>query len=473
MGSEKVQKEKLEIRLTRTQKQFMDADADEVLFGGAAGGGKSYGQLADALVYALKYPKSRQLILRRTFPELEHSIIFTSLQFFPQKVAKYSSSKHLWEFLNKSIIEFGYCAAEKDVLRYQGAEYDVVRFDELTHFTEAQYTYLLSRIRGVNSYPKQIKSSTNPGGIGHSWVKSRFIDGRDAGKVFYDEETGSSRVFIPSYVQDNIFLMEADKGYEKRLAQLPEAERKALLYGQWDIFDGQVFTEWQNRADGYLTRRWSHVIKPFEIPKNWRRFRSFDFGYSKPFAVLWFAVDPDGIAYNYRELYGCTGTPDTGVRWTAQRIAREIREIEKNEEPDTTITGYADPAIWNSTGSEEGSIAEMMEREGVFFEKGKNNRLAGKMQVHYRLSFDDEGISRLYVFENCRNMIRTLPQLYYDPVNPEDVDTRQEDHLYDALKYFLMSDPIPPRMTEKKEIKPYNPLAQEKIMDYKRFIMSM
>ena len=124
------------------------------------------------------------------------------------------------------------------------------------------------------------------------------------------------------------------------------------------------------------------------------------------------------------------------------------------------------------TGSNEGSIAEMMEREGVFFEKGKNDRLAGKMQVHYRLSFDDEGIPMLYVFENCRNMIRTLPQLYYDSVSPEDVDTRQEDHLYDALKYFLMSDPIAPRMNEKKEIKPYNPLAQEKILDYRRFILS-
>lgn len=461
----------LNLELTATQKRFLDAGADEVLFGGAAGGGKSYGQLADALVYALKYPKSRQLILRRTFPELEHSIIFTSLQFYPKEVAKYSGTKHLWEFLNGSVIEFGYCAAEKDVLRYQGAEYDVVRFDELTHFTEEQYTYLLSRIRGVNHYPKQIKSSTNPGGIGHGWVKRRFIDNQKPGEVFTDQTTGATRIFIPSFVQDNIFLMQADKGYEKRLEQLPEAEKKALLYGQWDIFDGQVFTEWQNNPQGYRTRRYSHVIEPFAIPKEWRRFRTFDFGYAKPFAVCWFAVDQDGRAYLYRELYGCTGTPDTGVRWTAQRIAREIREIEEKEDAGLKITGYADPAIWNATGSTEGSIAEMMEREGVFFEKGKNDRLAGKMQVHYRLAFDSEGIPMLYVFDHCRNMIRTLPQLRYDSVNPEDVDTRQEDHLYDALKYFLMSDPIPPKMNESKEIAPYNPLAEEKILDYERFIL--
>ncbi len=461
----------LELGLTATQKKFMDAGADEVLFGGAAGGGKSYGQLADALVYALKYPKSRQLILRRTFPELEHSIIFTSLQFYPKQVAKYSGTKHTWEFLNGSLIEFGYCAAEKDVLRYQGAEYDVVRFDELTHFTEEQYTYLLSRIRGVNDYPKQMKSSTNPGGIGHGWVKRRFIDGRTPGEIFTDETSGATRVFLPSFVQDNVFLMQADKGYQKRLEQLPEAEKKALLYGQWDIFDGQVFTEWQNNPRGYRTRRHSHVIEPFAIPKHWRRFRTFDFGYAKPFAVSWFAVDEDGRAYNYRELYGCTGTPDTGVRWTAQRIAREIREIEDREEQGLSITGYADPAIWNATGSGEGSIAEMMEREGVFFEKGKNDRLAGKMQVHYRLAFDEEGLPMFYVFDTCRNMIRTLPQLRYDSVNPEDVDTRQEDHLYDALKYFLMSDPIAPKMNQPREIAPYNPLAEEEILDYGRFIL--
>lgn len=461
----------LSLNLTQTQKRFMDADADEVLFGGAAGGGKSYGQLADALVYALKYPKSRQLILRRTFPELEHSIIFTSLQFYPDKIARYRATNHTWEFKNQSLIEFGYLAAEKDVLRYQGAEYDVIRFDELTHFTEEQYTYLLSRIRGVNSYPKQMKSSTNPGGIGHAWVKRRFIDGAEPNQVATDPQTGMRRVFIPSFVQDNVFLMQADKDYQKRLELLPEAEKKALLYGEWDIFDGQVFAEWRNNPRGYMSRRWSHVISPFAIPKNWRRFRTFDFGYTKPFAVSWFAVDGDGRAYNYRELYGCTGTPDTGVRWTAQKIARTIREIEQQEEAGQTVCGYADPAIWNATGSPEGSIAEMMEREGVYFEKGKNNRLAGKMQVHYRLAFDSEGIPMLYVFDTCKHMIRTLPQLRYDPVQPEDVDTRQEDHLYDAMKYFLMSDPIGPRESVAPKATVYNPLAEEKIQTYNRFVL--
>lgn len=463
-------KKALKLELSKTQKRFMDATADEVLFGGAAGGGKSYGQLADALIYALKYKSSHQLILRKTFPELEHSMIQTSLSFYPKDVCKYCATARKWIFLNGSVIEFGYCAAKTDVLRYQGAEYDVVRFDELTHFTEDQYTYLISRVRGVNSYPKMVKSSTNPGGIGHTWVKSRFIDGCAPNEVCIDEKTGAKRLFIPSFVGDNIFLMRADGDYVKRLEQLPENEKKALLYGEWDIFDGQVFTEWKNSLLGKKTRRWSHVIEPFDIPKSWRRYRAFDFGYSKPFAVSWFAVDEDGRAYNYRELYGCTGDPDVGVKWTAQKIADAIRKTEE-ENNETQVVGIADPAIWNNTGSIDGSIADMMEKRGVYFEKGNHDRLAGKMQVHYRLAFDDEGLPMIYFFENCKNMIRTLPQLCYDPTRPEDVNTAQEDHLYDALKYFLMSNPIAMRSTAPRPAAKYSPLSTEKIKKYGRFIV--
>lgn len=464
--------ENLNLEITSTQLKFINANADEVLFGGAAGGGKSYGQLADALLFALKYPMSHQLILRRTFPELEHSLIMNSLLIYPTSVAKYQVSSRKWLFKNGSVIEFGYCAAESDVLRYQGAEYDVVRFDELTHFTENQYTYLLSRVRGTNDYPKQIKSSTNPGGVGHNWVKHRFIEGAEPGVV--QNTKFGSRLFIPSFVQDNKFLMAADSGYIKRLNQLPENERRALLYGEWDIFDGQVFTEWRNNASGYRTRLNTHVIESFNIPKEWRRFRTFDFGYAKPFAVSWYAVDYDGRAYNYRELYGCTGKPDVGVKWTAQKIAEKIKDAEENEiRAGCKITGIADPAIWNATGSSEGSIAEMMERCGVYFEKGKNDRIAGKMQVHYRLSFDGEGLPMIYFFKDkCPNIIRTLPELKYDSTNPEDVDTRQEDHLYDALKYFLMSNPIAARQNKLvKQNEEFSPLSREPVRN-PRFIIA-
>ena len=187
--------------------------------------------------------------------------------------------------------------------------------------------------------------------------------------------------------------------------------------------------------------------------------------------MSWYAVDNDGRAYNYRELYGCTGEPDVGVRWTAQKIARKIREIEESEDEGQCITGIADPAIWNSTGSSEGSIAEMMERCGVYFEKGKHDRLAGKMQVHYRLAFDSDGLPMIYFFETCKNMIRTLPQLMYDPTRPEDVDTTGEDHLYDELKYFLMSNPIAVRESQKPKPIEFDPLASDRLESYPRFIV--
>ena len=197
----------MDMQITRKQKAFIEASADEVLFGGAAGGGKSYGQLVDALLFALRYPGSKQLILRRTYPELEKSIIRVSLELFPREIAVYNGGSHSWRFKSGSIVDFGACDAEKDVYKYQSAEYDVIRFDELTHFTDTMYTYLISRVRGANGFPKQVKSSTTPGGVGHSWVKERFIDPAPPGEVFTVEDTGQTRVFIPSKVDDNVFLM--------------------------------------------------------------------------------------------------------------------------------------------------------------------------------------------------------------------------------------------------------------------------
>ena len=229
------------------------------------------------------------------------------------------------------------------------------------------------------------------------------------------------------------------------MGSLPEAERKALLYGDWNSFSGQVFAEFRNNPEGYESRRWTHVIKPFEIPKHWRRYRSFDFGYSKPFAVQWWAVDTEGRVYLYRELYGCTKEPDTGVKWEPSRIARKIKDIENEFEKGNTIIGIADPAIWDASYGEESSPANMMERHGIYFDKGDNTRLSGKMQMHYRMAFDEEGYPMLYVFDTCKDTIRTIPALVYDETRVEDVDTRGEDHLYDTARYFLMSDPIEAR----------------------------
>ena len=221
---------KIDLSVTKKQKAFIDAKESEVLFGGAAGGGKSYGQMVDALLFALKYPGSKQLVLRRSFAELDKSLIRTSLALFPRDIYSFNSSTHTGRFKNGSIIDFGYCAAENDVYQYQSAEYDLIRFDELTHFTESQYIYLISRVRGANSFPKQIKSSTNPGGIGHGWVKARFVDPSPSGKGFTGED-GMKRIFIPALLSDNGFLMRGDGGYRDRLMALPEREKKGLLDG--------------------------------------------------------------------------------------------------------------------------------------------------------------------------------------------------------------------------------------------------
>ncbi|MEG0020859.1 MAG: phage terminase large subunit, partial [Oscillospiraceae bacterium] len=256
----------MKLEMTQKQQQFINCTADEVLFGGAAGGGKSYAQLIDCFLYGLKYPKSKQLILRRTLPELEKSLIRVSLELFSDEVYKYNSSKHTGVFANGSLVDFGYCDNENDVFKYQSAEYDVIRFDELTHFTQDMYVYLLSRLRGANDYPKQIKSSTNPGGVGHSWVKKRFIDCCLEGE--YRDENGT-RQFIPAKVSDNTFLMRSDSGYINRLKGLGAKEKRALLYGDWDIFEGQYFSEF---------RRDIHVVKPFVLPSHWKRYFTMDYG---------------------------------------------------------------------------------------------------------------------------------------------------------------------------------------------------
>ena len=233
--------EPINLTISKKQYEFIQAKEFEVLYGGAAGGGKSYGQLIDAYLYALKYKKSKQLILRRTFPDLEKSLIRVSRDLYRQDLCEYNGSKHTYTFINGSIIDFGYINNESDVYQYQSAEYDVIRFDELTHFTEFQYTYLISRCRGANDYPKQIKSSTNPGNVGHGWVRARFIDIAPPDTTI--ETPQGTRRFIPAKVQDNRFLMESDPEYITRLKNLPEEEQKALLYGSWDVFKGQYFTE--------------------------------------------------------------------------------------------------------------------------------------------------------------------------------------------------------------------------------------
>lgn len=420
----------LRLRITPKQKVFIDADADEVLYGGAAGGGKSYGQVVDSLLFGLKYPKSKQLILRRTLGELEKSILRIAADLIPSEMGKYSRSDHMIELLNGSVIDFGYCAREDDVRQYQSAEYDVIRFDELTHFTEFQYTYMLSRIRGANGYPKRMKSSTNPGGVGHDFVKSRFIDVGVAPGTLFDAK-GRTRLYIPATVKDNIFLMKSDPGYIERLKELPDREQRALLFGDWDIFEGQFFSEFSREI---------HVCEPFPIPSEWRKTVSLDYGLDM-LAVLWIALDSTGRAFVYREF--CSGrdnASDGGRPLIAGEAADEILRLTGEEEISAFL---APPDIWSRQKDSGTGIADIFAEHGVPVVKASAERVSGWQAVKewLRPMQDEKGMptARLKIFSPCRYLIKSLPLLQHAPGNYNDVANSPHHltHAPDALRYFL------------------------------------
>ena len=433
----------------------------EALYGGAAGGGKSEALIIEAL-RQIHIPHYKGLILRKSYPQLSE-LIEKSLFYYPKAIpdAKYNASEHYWTFPSGAKLYFSSMQRPEDKVKFQGKSYDYIAFDELTHFTWEEYSYMFSRNRangpGTEAY---IRSSANPGGVGHGWVKNRFIlpappctPITELSEVrFPDGSVRSfprSRIFIPSTVFDNAILLENDPEYVSRLAMLPAAEKAALLYGDWDSFAGQVFSEWRNDPSQYESRRNTHVISPFSIPKSWQIYRGFDFGYSKPFSVGWYAADCDRRVYRIRELYGCAGAPDVGVKWEPARIADEILAIEASD-PNLKgryIHGIADPSIFDESRGD--SVAEIMQRRGVYFDRGDNTRIAGKMQLHNRLAFDERGEPSFYVFSTCANFIRTLPALVYSSVNPEDVDTSQEDHAYDECRYVLMAGPVASTVTPK------------------------
>lgn len=446
----------LDWEVSPQQAEFLRDEVHRHLgYGGARGGGKSWGLRAKAIKMCLKYKGYRYLIMRRTYPELLENHIKPLLEIL-QGIAKYNDGRKEFRFCNGSIIKLGYCDSDRAVLRYQGQEWDSIGFDEATQLKEEWIVRIRATNRGTNDYPRQCVYTMNPGGVSHGFFKRLFHD-----KVYRQGEKPEEFHFIAARVTDNKALLDQDPAYLESLMALPPKLREAWLYGSWDILEGQFFSMWRNDPEGYKTRKWTHVIpaEGFRVPQGWPIYRSFDWGSYRPFSCGWWTVDYDGILYRIAELYGCKkdggeSVANLGVKWTPDIVFSKIAQMER-EHPllrGRKITyGVADPAIWDSQYGP--SLADMAAREGVHFIKGDHARIPGWQQCMWLMQFDDEGIPRMYVLDSCKDFIRTIPTLVHDEHNPEDLDSNGEDHAADEFRYLAMSSHIKPKLEEK----PYRP----------------
>ena len=428
------------------QTEFLAASEREVLFGGAAGGGKSYALLADPMRY-FSNPAFSGLLLRRTNDELRE-LQYKSQELYPKAYpgSKWQEKKSQWTFPSGARLWMTYLERDDDVMRYQGQSFSYIAIDELTQYaTPFAWSYLRSRLRTTDpDLPIFLRATSNPGGPGHAWVKKAFVDPAPAGNAFEatDIESGEvlryppthanagqalfSRRFIPATLKDNPYLAE-DGQYEANLLSLPENQRRQLLDGDWAVADGAAFSEWQTSK---------HVCEPFPIPHEWRRFRSCDYGYSSFSAVHWFAIDPSfETLYVYRELYV---SKHTGKDLGAAVLAAE--------EGDRIAYGVLDSSAWHNRGQLGPSIAEEMISMGCRWrpsDRSAGARVAGKNQMHQRLKVDDiTDLPGLVFFNTCRQIIADLPVIPSDPKGSDDIDPRYAtDHTYDSVRYGVMSRP--------------------------------
>lgn len=399
------------------QEEFLRAQSRFVAYGGARGGGKSWAVRQKALLLALEHPGIRLLLLRRSYPELRENHI-RPLRALAGEAAVYKETEKAMDFCTGSRLKFGYCDSEGDVLQYQGQEYDVIFIDEATQFTEFQFTTLTACLRGANSLPKRMYLTCNPGGVGHTWVKRLFVD-RD----FRLGENPEDYAFIRATVHDNQALVRQDPGYVRMLENLPEELRRAWLEGDWDIFVGQYFTEF---------RRDVHTVEPFEIPGHWRRYFTMDYGLDM-LAGYWIAVDPEGAAWVYREVY------QSGL--IISEAAGLVKRLSGGEE----IHDYfAPPDLWNRRQDTGRSVAEVFYEQGIFLTKAGNDRVAGWLDLKEWLHPGERGPA-LRIFRSCPNLIRTLPALQFDEKRVNDVATEPHEltHGPDAIRYFVAGRPRP------------------------------
>jgi Terminase large subunit, T4likevirus-type, N-terminal len=430
------------------QSEFLAASEREVLFGGAAGGGKSYAMLADPL-RDLANSHFSGILFRKSTEELRE-LRWKSQLLYPQVYPdiKWSERSQNWVMPNGGRLWMTYLDRDEDVLRYQGQAFNWIGFDELTQWaTPFAYNYMRSRLRTTSTQLSlYMRATTNPGNFGAWWVKKMFIDPAPYNHAFpaTDIDTEETLVFpsghpkageplfyrrfIPSRLQDNPYLWN-DGEYEANLLSLPEIQRKQLLDGSWDIIEGAAFSEWDRKI---------HVIEPFDIPSNWRRFRALDYGYTSFSGCVWFAVAPSGQLIVYRDL--------EVSKVHAWDLADLIKSIEIEADEDVSY-GVLDFSIGAERGQRGPTLVEQLQRHNLRWrpaDRGKGSRIAGKNMIHRMLQIDEfTGEPNLVFFNTCTSCTSQLPVLPLDKTNPEDIDTKARDHIYDAVRYGVMSRPRP------------------------------
>lgn len=430
------------------QKEFCLAKNKYICYGGARGGGKSFVSRIKICLLAFRYPGIQILLLRRTLPELRENhinqlqkMLHTYEKKQTDRFADYKDSTKEFKFFNGSRIVLGYCDNENDVLQFQGQAYEVIVLEEATHFTEFQFQALTesNRLSGnlKEDFNPRMYFTCNPGGVGHHWVKRLFID-RD----YKGNENPDDYKFIPSLVFENKWLMENDPGYVRTLENLPEDRRKAMLYGNWDIFDGQYFKNFDRTV---------HVIDPFEIPKEWIRYRTIDYGLDK-LACYWIAIDTESNEYCYKELY----ESELIISEAAKRI------LEVNGDDKIRYT-YGPPDLWNRRNDTGKSAYEVFKENGVVLTMSSNDRVQGwyDMQEHLKIytakdeqTGEEKKTSKLKFFRNCVNIIRCIPQLQYDETNPNDTSREPHEitHGPDAIRGFCIERTKATHIPTEKEI---------------------
>lgn len=424
------------------QELALRCPATELFYGGAAGGGKSDWLIGDYMQGANLYGRFwRGILFRQTYDELEELMDRANELFTPQGarfVGKGSKEgSNIWIFPNRATLKMRYLENEKDVKHYIGHQYTWVGIDELGNYP-TPYCWLMmkSRLRSAHGVPSYIRGTGNPGGVGHGWIKQRFMDDHIPNQIFYIEtelngiKSRDTACFIPSTLDDNQVLMQNDPDYEKKLLSLPSHIARALRFGDWSVFEGQVLESFRPNI---------HICKPFILEQGiWFRFCAMDWGWAKPYSIGFYAVNSQGRLIRYRELYGCKQDEyNVGVKKESKVLAQEAWEFASLEGIKDMV---ADPAIW----SEENNQCIMQDFADVGFNMvpANNDRINGLVMVDqiFKQTVDQNGTPMFQVFNTCKAFIRTIPMLTPNPNHPEDIDTKLEDHVYDEFRYAVMSD---------------------------------